>query len=165
MGAFAKAGARIPRRGEIGMSDEEIAMYEREGYVLSGSRHSRMNAVRMRKENQVRPRTRVRTRSHDAPTTRQATLLSGCTRWCNGRAPACSTASRQPVQIPNTADVDGDFPGRLRLQVYTAEEKAALAMFNKQEAERKEAALIANMQALVQKAVADVDAPPRGEGA
>ena len=31
--------------------------------------------------------------------------------------------------------------------MYTAEEKAALALFNKQEAERKEAALIANMQA------------------
>ena len=53
MAAFAKSGARIPRRGEIGMSDEEIKMYETVGYVMSGSRHSRMNAVRMRKENQV----------------------------------------------------------------------------------------------------------------
>jgi hypothetical protein len=53
MAAFAKSGARIPRRGEIGMTDEEIKSFETVGYVMSGSRHSRMNAIRMRKENQV----------------------------------------------------------------------------------------------------------------
>lgn len=45
--------ARIPRRGEIGLTSDEIAAYESVGYVMSGSRHRRMNAVRMRKENQV----------------------------------------------------------------------------------------------------------------
>ena len=45
--------SRIPRRGEIGLTSEEIARYEDVGYVMSGSRHRRMNAVRMRKENQV----------------------------------------------------------------------------------------------------------------
>ncbi|KAF8915574.1 ras-induced vulval development antagonist-domain-containing protein [Mucidula mucida] len=45
--------ARIPRRGEIGLTPDEIAKYEDVGYVMSGSRHRRMNAVRMRKENQV----------------------------------------------------------------------------------------------------------------
>ena len=35
------------------MTSEEIAKYEDVGYVMSGSRHRRMNAVRMRKENQV----------------------------------------------------------------------------------------------------------------
>ena len=45
--------ARIPRRGEIGLTSDEIAKYEQVGYVMSGSRHRRMNAVRMRKENQV----------------------------------------------------------------------------------------------------------------
>ncbi|KAG9220590.1 hypothetical protein CCMSSC00406_0003689 [Pleurotus cornucopiae] len=44
---------RIPRRGEIGLTSDEIAKYESVGYVMSGSRHRRMNAVRMRKENQV----------------------------------------------------------------------------------------------------------------
>ncbi|TEB28470.1 DUF926-domain-containing protein [Coprinellus micaceus] len=44
---------RIPRRGEIGLSSDQIAKYEDSGYVMSGSRHKRMNAVRMRKENQV----------------------------------------------------------------------------------------------------------------
>ena len=56
MAAFLKEGdtdARIPRRGEIGLTSEEIANYEAVGYVMSGSRHRRMNAVRMRKENQV----------------------------------------------------------------------------------------------------------------
>lgn len=44
---------RIPRRGEIGLTSDQIAKYETVGYVMSGSRHKRMNAVRMRKENQV----------------------------------------------------------------------------------------------------------------
>ena len=35
------------------MSAEEIESYEELGYVMSGSRHKRMNAVRIRKENQV----------------------------------------------------------------------------------------------------------------
>ncbi len=53
MAAFAASGERIPRRGEIGLSSAEIDTYEQVGYVMSGSRHRRMNAVRMRKENQV----------------------------------------------------------------------------------------------------------------
>lgn len=55
MAAFLRDGTdvRIPRRGEIGLASDEIASYESVGYVMSGSRHRRMNAVRMRKENQV----------------------------------------------------------------------------------------------------------------
>jgi hypothetical protein len=55
MAAFLQDGteSRIPRRGEIGLTSDEIAKYESVGYVMSGSRHRRMNAVRMRKENQV----------------------------------------------------------------------------------------------------------------
>ncbi|KAJ3772812.1 ras-induced vulval development antagonist-domain-containing protein [Lentinula raphanica] len=55
MAAFLQDGteARIPRRGEIGLTSDEIAKYEDVGYVMSGSRHRRMNAVRIRKENQV----------------------------------------------------------------------------------------------------------------
>lgn len=56
MAAFLLEGgtdARIPRRGEIGLTPDEIATFESVGYVMSGSRHRRMNAVRMRKENQV----------------------------------------------------------------------------------------------------------------
>ena len=53
MAAYVQDNARIPRRGEIGLTCDEIAGYEDVGYVMSGSRHRRMNAVRMRKENQV----------------------------------------------------------------------------------------------------------------
>jgi hypothetical protein len=53
MAAYVTEGARIPRRGEIGLESEQITKYEDVGYVMSGSRHRRMNAVRMRKENQV----------------------------------------------------------------------------------------------------------------
>jgi len=55
MAAFLQDGTdvRIPRRGEIGLTSNEIGKFEAVGYVMSGSRHRRMNAVRMRKENQV----------------------------------------------------------------------------------------------------------------
>jgi hypothetical protein len=74
--AYVQEGKRIPRRGEIGLSSDQIEDYEKSGYVMSGSRcvslpssdaatrvltppmgrgtrHRRMNAIRMRKENQI----------------------------------------------------------------------------------------------------------------
>ena len=54
MAAFVQSGKRIPRRGEVGLSADQIQKFEDLGYVMSGSRHSRMNAIRIRKENQVR---------------------------------------------------------------------------------------------------------------
>jgi len=50
---YVQEGKRIPRRGEVGMTSEEISTFEDMGYIMSGSRHRRMNAVRIRKENQV----------------------------------------------------------------------------------------------------------------
>lgn len=50
---FVQQNMRIPRRGEIGWKAEEIESLETQGYVMSGSRHQRMNAIRLRKENQV----------------------------------------------------------------------------------------------------------------
>ena len=50
---FVQQNMRIPRRGEIGWDGAEIESLENQGYVMSGSRHKRMNAVRLRKENQV----------------------------------------------------------------------------------------------------------------
>jgi len=53
MAAFVSEGQRIPRRGEIGLESTQIEAFEKAGYVMSGSRHRKMNAVRIRKENQV----------------------------------------------------------------------------------------------------------------
>ncbi len=53
MAKFVEEGKRIPRRGEIGLTVDEIVAFESSGYVMSGSRHRRMEAVRLRKENQV----------------------------------------------------------------------------------------------------------------
>ncbi|CAK9013392.1 Coatomer subunit epsilon-2 (Epsilon-coat protein 2) (Epsilon-COP 2) [Durusdinium trenchii] len=50
---FVAKDMRIPRRGEVGLSGDAIEEFEKLGYVMSGSRHKRMNAVRLRKENQV----------------------------------------------------------------------------------------------------------------
>merc|ERR1719400_2771214 len=53
MAAYIADGKRIPRRGEIGLTSDEITKFEDEGWVMSGSRHRRMEAVRLRKENQI----------------------------------------------------------------------------------------------------------------
>ncbi len=53
MAAFIAEGKRIPRRGEIGLRSEQIEAFEKVGYVMSGSRNRRMEAVRIRKESQV----------------------------------------------------------------------------------------------------------------
>jgi hypothetical protein len=51
--SYIQRNLRIPRRGEVGWTGSEIANLESQGYVMSGSRHAKMNAVRLRKENQV----------------------------------------------------------------------------------------------------------------
>ena len=91
MAAFAAAGKRIPRRGEIGMTPSDIEKYEAAGFVMSGARHARINAIRIRKENQV----------------------------------------------------------------YSAEEKAALALYSAEEAARREAAVLADLKRLVSRALGD----------
>lgn len=53
MASYVLEGKRIPRRGEIGLTSDEIDNFEKVGYVMSGSRHRRMEAVRIRKENQI----------------------------------------------------------------------------------------------------------------
>ena len=53
MAQFVADGKRIPRRGEIGLTSNEIESFEDVGFVMSGSRHRRMEAVRLRKENQI----------------------------------------------------------------------------------------------------------------
>ena len=84
--SYVQAGKRIPRRGEVGLNAEEIEGFETVGFVMSGSRHKRMNAVRLRKENQI----------------------------------------------------------------YSAEEKRALAMFNYEEKQKRESQILADFRSLVQ---------------
>ena len=53
MARFVMENKRIPRRGEVGLSSTEIEQFENLGYVMSGNRNKRMNAVRERKESQI----------------------------------------------------------------------------------------------------------------
>ena len=46
---YVQDGKRIPRRGEVGLTSDEIEKYESLGYVMSGSRHKKMNAARIKK--------------------------------------------------------------------------------------------------------------------
>lgn len=93
MAAYVQQGQRIPRRGEVGLEADEIEKFEKIGYVMSGNRNAKMNAVRIRKENQV----------------------------------------------------------------YTAEEKAALAMFNFEENKRKEAQILEDMKKLVENTIGETE--------
>ena len=38
MAAYVEDGKRIPRRGEIGLTSDEIVDFETSGFVMSGSR-------------------------------------------------------------------------------------------------------------------------------
>ncbi|CAA6653653.1 unnamed protein product [Spirodela intermedia] len=93
---YVQQGKRIPRRGEVGLSAEEISKFEDLGYVMSGSRHQRMNAIRIRKENQV----------------------------------------------------------------YSAEDKRALAMFNYEEKAKREQKVMSDLQRLVQRHIGRMLAQP-----
>ncbi|CAA0393309.1 unnamed protein product [Arabidopsis thaliana] len=100
---YVQQGKRIPRRGEVGLNAEEIQKFEDLGYVMSGSRHQRMNAIRIRKENQV----------------------------------------------------------------YSAEDKRALAMFNYEEKAKREAKVMSDLQRLVQRHMGEEVGPnhdPFGAG-
>lgn len=92
---YVQQGKRIPRRGEVGLSADEISKFENLGYVMSGSRHQRMNAIRIRKENQV----------------------------------------------------------------YSAEDKRALAMFNYEEKAKREQKVMADLQRLVQRHIGEDTGP------
>ena len=39
MAEFVKQNKRIPRRGEVGLTSEQIENFENQGYVMSGSRY------------------------------------------------------------------------------------------------------------------------------
>ena len=82
---------------------------------MSGSRHKRMNEVRMRKENQVR-----------APPCARARARRGAKR---ARSRPCAP--------------------HVRPQVYSAEEKRALAMFNYEEQQRREHKILADFRQLI----------------
>jgi len=53
MANYVKQNKRIPRRGEIGKTPDQIAKFESIGFVMSGSRNRKMTAVRIAKESQV----------------------------------------------------------------------------------------------------------------
>ena len=46
MAQYVKEGKRIPRRGEIGLTSDEIATFESSGFVMSGSRYKSLFCVR-----------------------------------------------------------------------------------------------------------------------
>lgn len=51
--SFVQQNKRIPRRGEVGIDNNDIEKFENLGYIMSGDRNKRLTAVRVRKEQQV----------------------------------------------------------------------------------------------------------------
>ena len=91
------------------------------------------------------------------------TLSAGCARTSASPCPSSerelhcfiAEASLRSLRLVNTC-----VPG----QVYTAEEKAALAMYNFEENKRKEQKILADMQSLVTRTLGD-DAGEGGDDA
>ena len=50
MAQYVESNKRIPRRGEVGLTSDQIEEFESIGYVMSGSRNKCMTAVRLKKE-------------------------------------------------------------------------------------------------------------------
>ena len=113
---------------QVGLTADQISKYEDLGYVMSGSRHSRMNAIRIRKENQV---------------------PASCPYMRAAFQKACYLVSHIVLHCYYTEIVS------IALQVYTAEEKAALAMYNFEENKKKEQKILADMQHLVKSTLGD----------
>ena len=98
----------------MGWSGDDIERLEKAGYVMSGSRHKRMNEVRQRKENQVRV-------IIDSSTGGHLPLQQALKYYCS----SAHAAFRNPFVF-------------LFAQVYSAEEKRALALFNYEEKAARE---------------------------
>ena len=122
---YVQQNMRIPRRGEIGWSGEEIDSLEQQGYVMSGSRHKRMNAIRLRKENQV--------------------------LFC-----LVCPANRLNRWYAFCLCVVG--------QVYSAEEKRALAMITFEEKQQKDNKIVGEFRAMLQKKLGPSDLPDSSGG-
>jgi hypothetical protein len=140
MAAYVQAGKRIPRRGEVGLDSEQIEKFEKIGYVMSGSRHSRMNAVRIRLAGLPGGRA---VGAGSCPFTLRFGSQKSVTR--TRFAASCSPLARHRPPVLRV------MPALCRKenQVYTAEEKAALALFNYQENKNKEQRILEEMRRLV----------------
>jgi hypothetical protein len=97
MAAYVKEGKRIPRRGEVGLTTDQIDDFENQGFVMSGNRHKRMTAVRLRKENQVytaeekRALLQVPSPPPSAPAARVQRVIFPCCRLLLRSAPKTRT--------------------------------------------------------------------------
>ena len=91
MAAYVQSGKRIPRRGEVGLSADQISKFEDLGYVMSGSRHSRMNAIRIR-SGRIEGRQGLLLALALSPCAARNTAAAICT-WSGGQGLLCGRAS------------------------------------------------------------------------
>ena len=136
MAAYVAEGKRIPRRGEIGLLSGEIASFESEGYVMSGSRSVgpclRMHHVAFaaRCKGAARPRQHCLITPTNAPSMLPLQLLFSFPIDTHSTAVwawVCRHRRMEAVRI------------RKENQIYSADERRALAMFHWEERQKKEA--------------------------
>lgn len=150
MHAYVQEGKRIPRRGEVGLSADQISHFEDLGYVMSGSRHSRMNAIRIR-YGIMCSSFQVLSYTGFMPVSLMLLLLA--IRVDSSNASACQRIPCAKHIKSVCAPCLSCFAChccRKENQIYSAEEKAALAMYNFEENKRKEQKILGDMQQLVQ---------------
>jgi hypothetical protein len=118
---YVQENKRIPRRGEVGLSSDEIEKFETLGYVMSGSRHKR---YAQRDENLF-----------------VISALQSAFQRARG------------LIIVNSFYFDNDRMNAVRIrkenQVYSAEEKRALALFNYEEKAKRENKILAEFRDMI----------------
>jgi hypothetical protein len=132
---FVQAGKRIPRRGEVGLTSTQIEDYEKLGYVMSGSRHKRMNAIRIRKYGHIKQTSENK--------------RSALSTFQYARAPGFLSLPLLLTPLLSLLSVCFSLCFREN-QVYSAEEKRALAMLNSDEKQMRETRLMNEFRKYVQ---------------
>lgn len=88
---------------QVGWASDAIDRLEAAGYVMSGSRHKKMNAVRLRKENQVYSAEEKRALAlfnYEEKAARETRLMAEFKEMLEKRAAAASAAPTAPGSVP-----------------------------------------------------------------
>jgi hypothetical protein len=130
MAAYIADGKRIPRRGEIGLTSDEIVKFEETGYVMSGSRYD--NSPFILKLSIPLP----------CPLLNYNVFIYYLVMLCQFQLfPILFSRHRRMEAV------------RLRKenQVYSADEKRALANFNHEERTKRENKILSQFRELIHK--------------
>lgn len=156
MAEYVKAGKRIPRRGEIGLTSDEIANFEKSGYVMSGSRYTFIHqAADYPFSHHLIHITAVKYVFHGPNSFVRETclqrLLYSCIQRCFCECFKCTLISIMLTHFNSSRRHRRMEAVRLRKenQIYSADEKRALASFNQEERRKRESKILSSFREMV----------------